>query len=241
MRQPHSGQVFARLARALRDARILAEQEARRERDERIRQGQFMAMLAHELRTSLTVLRMAIGSQPMSPKAIGSAERAMVAMSEVIESSILAEKLSDGEMRIERLPCDIASIVEAVIADSRDPARIRATLAAGPTRETDGRLLRIIISNLVDNAIKYGKAGTPVAVHLGTEHGRLRLSIGNAIGNAGAPDPARIFEKYYRAPQAHGITGSGLGLHIAAALARLVGGELSYRLSAEQIDFELHL
>ncbi len=227
--------------RALRDAHIQARQEASREREERIRQGQFLAMLAHELRTSLTVLHMAIGSQPMTPKTIGSAERAMAAMGEVIESSIQAEKLAEGQMPIERLPCDIASLVEAVIADSRDPARIRASLAVRPTRETDGRLLRIVIANLVDNALKYGKAGTPVAVDLGTEEGRLRLVVGNAVGSAGAPDPARIFEKYYRAPQAHEITGSGLGLHIAAALARLLGGELRYRPAGERIDFELRL
>lgn len=227
--------------RVLRDARIMAERDARHEREERIRQGQFIAMLAHELRTSLTVLRMAIGSQPMTPKAIGSAERAMVAMGEVIDSSVQAEKLAEGQVSIEPLPCDIAGLVEAVIADSRDPARIRADLAVRPTRETDGRLLRIVIANLVDNALKYGKAGTPVAVDLGTEDGRMRLVVSNAVGSAGAPDPARIFEKYYRAPQAHEVTGSGLGLHIAAALARLLGGELRYRPSAERVDLELHL
>ncbi len=227
--------------RALRDARLLAEQEALREREERIRQGQFLAMLAHELRTSLTVLRMAIGSQPMTPKAISSAERAMIAMGEVIDSSVQAEKLAEGQIRIEPLPCDIAGLVEAVIADSRDPARIRANLVMRPTCETDGRLLRIVIANLVDNALKYGKAGTPVAIDLGEEDGRLRLVVRNVIGSAGAPDPVRIFEKYYRAPQAHEITGSGLGLHVAAALSRLLGGELHYRPAGDRLDFELCL
>lgn len=227
--------------RALREERIQVEQEARHERDMRVQQGKFLAMLAHELRTSLSVLQMAVGQQPMAPKAIASAERAMAAMSEVIDRSIQAEKLADGQLNIERLPCDIASLVEIAVADSCDPARIHAHIEVRPTRETDCRLLRIVIANLVDNALKYGKAGTLVTVDLGTEENRLRLRVSNEVGSAGAPDSARVFDKYYRAPQAHEISGSGLGLHIAAVLARLLGGELRYLPAGERVDFELRL
>ena len=69
----------------------------------------------------------------------------------------------------------------------------------------------------------------------------LCLAVSNAIGYAGAPNPQHVFEKYYRAPQAHAFTGSGLGLHIALALARLMGGELHYQPSVDRVVFELRL
>ena len=227
--------------RTLSEERIKAEQDAKREHEERLRQGQFLAMLSHELRTSLTVMRMAIGSQPMSAKTIAKAERAMNSMGEVIDQSVEVEKLADGEVSIELMACDVVNLVEAVVNDSRDPARIQARLAEKLTLQTDGRLLRIIISNLVDNALKYGKAGKPVSVDLAVEGQGLCLVVGNSIGIAGTPDPLRVFDKYYRAPQAHAFTGSGLGLHIAQALSRLLGGELRYQPTVGRVVFEFRL
>ncbi len=227
--------------RSVSDARVKAEQDVRHEHAERIRQGQFLAMLAHELRTSLSVLRLAIGSQPMTPKTIDRAERAMNSMIDVIDQSVQVERLADGQVKIERMPCDMVLLVKSVIADSRDPTRIRARLADSLSLDTDGRLLRIVMANLLDNALKYGKAGEPVDVDLIADGAHLRLVVGNAIGSAGAPDPQRVFEKYYRAPQAHSFTGSGLGLHISQALVRLLGGELRYLPNGDRALFELHL
>jgi signal transduction histidine kinase len=221
--------------------RVRAEQDAKHEREERVRQGHFLAMLAHELRTSLTVLRMAIGSQPMTQRTIAKAERAMDSMGEVIDQSVQVEKLADGNVTIERIPCDIVALVQAVIADGRDPGRIRSHLSVPLVLKTDGRLLRIVISNLVDNALKYGKRGEPVYIDLVTEGAYPCLLVRNAIGSAGLPDAKRVFDKYYRAPQAHAFSGSGLGLHIAAALARILGGELLYQPTSEQVIFEFRL
>jgi signal transduction histidine kinase len=97
------------------------------------------------------------------------------------------------------------------------------------------------MANLVDNALKYGKAGESVNVDLIAPGPGLCLVVGNAIGSAGAPDPQCVFEKYYRAPQAHSFTGSGLGLHISQALVRLLGGELRYVPDGDRALFELHL
>jgi signal transduction histidine kinase len=228
--------------RNMREARVKAEQDAKHEHEQRIRQGHFLAMLAHELRTSLTVLRMAVGSQPMKPATIAKAERAMNSMGEVIDQSVQVERLAEGKVTIERMPCDMAVLVQAVIADSRDPARIRSCLTTPISIETDGRLLRIVMSNLVDNALKYGKEGEPVDVGLlADEGGRLCVVVSNAVGSAGLPEQQRVFEKYYRAPQAHAFTGSGLGLHIALALARLLGGDLRYQPIGGRVIFELHL
>jgi signal transduction histidine kinase len=151
------------------------------------------------------------------------------------------ERLADGKVTIEPLPCDLVCLVEAAIADSREPTRVQAKLAPKLSRDTDGRLLRIVVSNLIDNALKYGKSGEHIEVELLADGTQMRLVVSNPIGIAGAPNPERVFEKYYRAPSAHEFSGSGLGLHISQALARLLGGELGYTQTEGRVIFQLHL
>jgi signal transduction histidine kinase len=228
--------------RSTREAHIKAEQNAKNEYEQRIRQGNFLAMLAHELRTSLTVLRMSVGSQPMKPATLAKAHRAMDSMVEVIDQCIKVERLAEGKVLIEKLPCDVAVLVEAVIADSRDPTRIRFNVSGPLFIQTDGRLLRIVISNLVDNALKYGRETEPVDVDVLTDdQGKSCIVVSNTVGIAGFPDTQRMFEKYYRAPQAHAFSGSGLGLHIAFALTQMLEAELRYQPNGEWVVFALHL
>lgn len=228
--------------RSIREASVKAEQDAKNEYEQRIRQGHFLAMLAHELRTSLTVLRMAVGSQPMKPSALAKAQRAMDSMVEVIDHSIQVERLAEGKVVIEKQTIDFVDLILAVIADSREPMRIQFHQTAPLALKTDGRLLRIVISNLVDNALKYGLEGAPIDVRLlSNGGGQACIEVSNAVGAVGLPDEAQIFEKYYRAPQAHAFSGSGLGLHIAFALTQMLGGELKYQPEGERVVFALHL
>jgi signal transduction histidine kinase len=138
------------------------------------------------------------------------------------------------------MPCDVAGLIEAAVADRAGPERFHLRLEVRPTHYTDSKLLRVIVANLIDNAIKYGDPSVLVEVVLTDAEG-LRLRVCNAVGPGGLPDAQQIFQKYYRAPQAHEITGSGLGLHIAHAMARLLGGELRYLAASDRVCFELRL
>ncbi|MGI9133665.1 MAG: sensor histidine kinase, partial [Rhodoferax sp.] len=222
------------------DKRTEAERDALNERSVREQQGHFLAMLAHELRTSLSVLKLALGRQPMSAKSVARAERAMEGMGQVIERSIQMEKLADGSMVLEQLPCDGVQLLEAVIADSAAPQRFALTVQPGPMLKTDAKLLRVILANLIDNAVKYAAADSPIDVVVAAEEGWI-VRVENAVGPAGAPDADRVFEKYYRGEQAHAQTGSGLGLHIAQALAQRLGGQLVCDVHDRRVRFTLQL
>jgi len=179
----------------------------------------------------------AIGRQPMSPKALASAERAMAGMSDVIERSIEAEKLGAGGVELEQHPCDVAELLSGLIADSAAADRFRFAAAGRLTRVTDAKLLRVILGNLIDNAAKYAAPGTPIDITVSQAEG-LRVRVTNAVGAAGLHDPDRVFEKYYRAPQAHQFTGSGLGLYIARRMTERPPATLSCLSGARQVSFE---
>ena len=99
------------------------------------------------------------------------------------------------------------------------------------------------MANLIDNALKYGAADGEVRVTAkeAFSKGRqgLQIDVTNPCGTAGMPDPNQVFRKYYRAPGAHGKTGSGLGLYIAAGFAEKLGGRLHYRPAVDEVKFEL--
>ncbi|MBF0256617.1 MAG: sensor histidine kinase [Gammaproteobacteria bacterium] len=127
-----------------------------------------------------------------------------------------------------------------MIAASRDPQRVQLQLDSRPQLHTDAKLLRVILTNLIDNALKYGDPTQPIQVRLSGDQ-PCQLRICNPPGPAGAPDAEQVFEKYYRSPRAHGLTGSGQGLYIAHAFSQMLGGELSYQPGADLICFQLRM
>jgi signal transduction histidine kinase len=90
------------------------------------------------------------------------------------------------------------------------------------------------LANLVDNAIKYAGPetskinGAPaeIVVKAGTEGERITLTVADHGPGIAEPDRARVVERFVRLEQSRSLPGSGLGLSLAAAVARLHGGEL---------------
>ena len=226
------------------EAARVAEAKVQYEHADSVRKGRMLSMLTDELRNGLSVLRMTINCQPMDASMIEMSERAINGITEVIERSLQAERLVDGATVMESLPCDLAGMVEAIAADSQDPERIRLDIATRPMLDTDLKLLRVILANLIENALKYGAKDAPVQVSVAIESApsaAVVVTVSNAVGRAGRPDPERVFEKYYRSPQAQGYTGSGVGLHLAGQLARMLGGKLRYLAGTEAVVFQLRL
>lgn len=69
----------------------------------------------------------------------------------------------------------------------------------------------------------------------------VEIRVTNEPGEAGWPDPDRVFRKYYRSPGARRGSGSGLGLYLVAGLARMLGGAAEYRPTSAQVQFVVWL
>jgi two-component system sensor histidine kinase MprB len=79
------------------------------------------------------------------------------------------------------------------------------------------------VSNLVDNAVKFGPAGAPVDV---TVRGTI-IEVADRGPGIAADDRDRVFDRFYRATSARTLPGSGLGLSIVAQIAALHGGSIT--------------
>ncbi|HMD30247.1 MAG TPA: sensor histidine kinase, partial [Steroidobacteraceae bacterium] len=90
----------------------------------------------------------------------------------------------------------------------------------------DPSLLDDLLSNLVDNALKYTPAGGSVTVRAGIEQGRRYLSVEDSGSGIPEAERQRVRQRFYRMPNSPGH-GSGLGLAIVDEIARLYGAAVT--------------
>ena len=219
----------------------LAQQEAQQQMQQRDAERNFIEMLTHEFRTSLSVIRMAIGSGAMSKKERNYADNAILSMDQVIERCQQVQKLADGQLSPQQDEVNMPALLKEWVAQSAEAERIQLDLIELPRLSSDEKLLKIVIGNLLDNALKYSLKGSTVRLALAELNGKIRLEVSNVPGPAGRPDPSKVFQKYYRNEKAHGFIGSGLGLYIIKNTVRLMGGDLRYKPTDELVKFELWL
>ena len=217
---------------------ILAASLRRRDEQER-----FLSMISHELRTPMSVIRMVSGAAAMPENTKSRVVRAVNDMNAIVDSALQADRLRHGRVRAHVSDCDLHELLQTVWQNTAEPERIQIDEASISTVLTDPQLFKVVLGNLMDNALKYSAPRSKVNVQAAvTEHQRklgVGITVGNQAGPVGVPDTRQVFRKFYRAPGARGKTGSGLGLHISEGMARLLGGHLKYSTQGDKVQFTL--
>lgn len=204
-------------------------------------QQRFLAMISHELRTPMSVISMAVGPQPAAGDNLGRVKSAIGEMNAIIDSTLQAEQLSHHRWQVQTERCELGPWLDKLCASMPTPERIHLQSTGLLPINTDPQLLRILLVNLLDNALKYSPPETAVQVLAAPQHTRagvgVSVTVTNSPGSAGEPDAGQVFRKFYRSPGARRRTGSGLGLYIAQGLSRLLGGSLRYERDAHGLHF----
>ena len=230
----------AAVALALVTEQLATERELSSLRAKDAEQTRFVSTVAHELRTPLTGLRgyleLILGDRvddPAVEREFLERSRAIVgSMDELVGDLLQLSRLESGGLDLELEPFSLAEAISQV-ADGLLPIAIerevglRTTLPPRLGAATgDRRRVEQILTNLVNNALKFSPAGGCVELE-GRFEGAVALVIVRDDG-AGieADDRARIFERFQRLPGHERIIGTGLGLPIALGLAREQGGDL---------------
>jgi signal transduction histidine kinase len=129
---------------------------------------------------------------------------------------------------------DLSTLVSSVVGAAgvgQDEVRVRADVAnALPPVRGDADRLRQVLSNLVDNAVKYSSAGDEVAVRARTHNGNVLIEVRDNGPGIPVEQQRVIFEKFGRADvSGSSKPGTGLGLFIARSIAEAHGGTLDVR------------
>ena len=232
------------LAEAQRAQTVLAALQQRRAAEEEQKRTlmRFIDMLTHETKNAMAVINMSVSAPKIGERQRDRIAEAIRDLTTVIDRCNQSVHLDSVEQSITRVACDPALILREACASH--PAAERTVLAAPEalTLKSDPVLLRVIVSNLIENALKYSPAGSRVDVALAeAPEGRLEITVENDAGQAGMPDPARVFERYYRSPRALSQIGSGLGLYLVQGLVRILGGGIAYEPQGGRVRFRLWL
>jgi signal transduction histidine kinase len=224
-------------------------QQVEIERQKSQLQSRFMEMLAHELKTSLSVLHMVFGTPQPTSDMMSHARRTLQSINDLIDRCLLVEKFEDDQIISNYEYFRVDEVVEESLRKSPDPARFAVYHEERITIKSDRQLLKSVVSNLLDNALKYSPPGSVIQLRVRQGmHEGLRgceLSIENEValraGVAIFPDEAQLFKKYYRADGARRHSGSGLGLYLVANFVRLLGGAARYERQELSVKFTVWL
>ena len=193
----------------------------------------FTAAVSHELRTPLARLLVLLESAAL-PGAhvealVDQAREEIEQTRDLIDDVLFLGELETGREvvslgRTRALP--IVDEVRRSLAERAEHAEVRVAVVGGPEIELPlrPRMLRVVVENLVANAIRYAGPGSTCTITLSQEGaGPLLVVADDGVGVRRSELP-RLFERFYRADQARSSRGTGLGLAIVKHVVTAAGG-----------------
>jgi two-component system OmpR family sensor kinase len=191
-------------------------------------QRRFTADAAHELRTPLAALKLQLdlarrNGAASSAAALSDVEAGVARASHVVEQLLTLARVEPEALSAQRMPCDLVALArDAIVAraalaadKSIDLGLARATPATVPG---DPASLEILLSNLVDNALRYTPRGGRIDVAVDRDDNGATLSVADTGPGIPPAERERVFDRFVRGAGAE-EPGSGLGLSIVRRIA----------------------
>jgi two-component system sensor histidine kinase TctE len=200
-------------------------------------QQQFIADTAHQLRTPITGMQAQLGllvaepaAQPIQARLLALQEGVKQLAHAANQLLTLARADPSANISARNQTVDLQATVNEVAAKFFDRA-LQATIDLGVETtpaliRADPSLLDDLVSNLVDNALKYTPAGGSVTASAGEKNGRPYLSVVDTGPGIPEGERQRVRQRFYRMPNSRGH-GSGLGLAIVDEIARLYDASMT--------------
>jgi signal transduction histidine kinase len=204
-------------------------------------QKNFVSSVTHELRSPLSSLQLAFETlryrnldentkQKMMDMALGDIERLSRLVSQILVSARLDRGLPGFEINHEVLSLRELldkSVEKSLWLDPNIKERITVDCPKDLRTKSTRPILTIILSNLIENAIKYSPPGSPILIFVSCSQDELTVGVKDQGFGLDKFEQKRIFRMFYRAPltKQKAISGTGLGLFVVKALAQVLGGK----------------
>jgi signal transduction histidine kinase len=223
-------------------SKATADQEIEKNKQQHV----FLGMLLHEIKTPLSVIKFGAeslknGQADHAKNQVWAArvDNAADTINHILNQCLLADKFEFGLSNYQEeqinLRAEFSQIVDRVgYLNPTYPERIHWEFCEGLPIDTqlyvDPIYLRSILENLISNALKYSAANSRIYLTvsqstLGSKP-MFEFQIKNQIGKVGPPQIDKIFARYYRAEEAKGYSGTGLGLWLANEQAKAMSASI---------------
>lgn len=237
-------------AQAERESLLAAEQKARNQAEAAVRiREEFISVAAHELKTPVVSLwgYAQLVQRQFEKTGVVNPERVLTAMAAILRQSKKLSKLTEQLLDVSRMEAgklvlvpeeaNLVALVEGIVATMRLSHPDRAIeFRNGPdiSAVVDPLRLEQVITNLIDNAVKFSPPQSSVEVNIDDgEAGWVRIEVRDH--GVGVPEASRtrIFERFYQAEVQLHYGGMGIGLYVSRQITEMHGGSLAVEQPAD--------
>jgi signal transduction histidine kinase/HAMP domain-containing protein len=198
-----------------------------------------VATVAHEFRTPLTSLRMAIhlcveeAAGPLSEKQADlllTARQDCERLQGIVDDLLDLSRIQGGRMELLRRPVPARALLDEAVASARDAAAvagIKLSVRGAVEDEVavDAERVALVLSNLVSNAIRHTAASGEVVLEAALDGDRVRFEVRDSGEGIPGEYLERIFDRFFRVP-GRGSGGVGLGLYLVREIVQAHGGQV---------------
>jgi two-component system sensor histidine kinase KdpD len=239
--QRHLAMAFANQAALAIERAQLADVAKRVEvlRETEKLQAALLDSISHELRTPLASITGSLSSLTDPGTVLDEAQRRELLetareqaehMNRLVGNLLEMTRLEAGAYKLRLAPTDVQELIGAVLSQFGEALRGReVTVDVGPSLpeiSMDFVLITQVLANVLDNALKYSPAGSPVEIHTRMAGPELRIQVADRGAGIPSGEAERIFDKFYRIRRPRDAGGVGLGLAISAGIVQLHGGRI---------------
>jgi two-component system, OmpR family, phosphate regulon sensor histidine kinase PhoR len=203
----------------------------------------FVANASHELRTPIAAVRSAtetlrfgaLEDRVAAIRFLDIIARNAQRLQSLVEDMLELSKLESNEFKLKREPVELQRVVPIVLALFRERAEKKGVRLASelpptlPAIDGDARALEHVLSNLVDNGVKYCPSGSRISVHASSDADSVHLVVADTGPGIAVEHISRVFERFYRvdAGRSRELGGTGLGLSIVKHMVEAMRGKVS--------------
>ena len=200
-------------------------------------QSALLNSISHDLRTPLVTITGALSSmadenvqldEPSRRSLIETARGEADRLNRLVGNLLDMTRLEAGVVQIHPELCDVQDVIGSALEQLDARLAERAIQIDAPPElplvSIDFVLISRVLVNILDNALKYSPAGTPIDIHAHVAGHYLEIAVADQGGGIQPEDLTRIFDKFYRVQRPDNVTGTGLGLSISKGIVEAHGG-----------------
>lgn len=223
-----------------------AEEETKRalERERELNElkSKFVSIASHEFRTPLSTIMSSASliqqyknrqEYDKQDKHIGRIKSSVSHLTQILNDFLSLGRLEEGRVDVKPEGIELEMFLQEIKEEVQSFLKDEQVLVIGCQPElkeiqSDPRILRNIMFNLISNASKYSEAGKKITVSCEKRSGRMVFHIKDEGIGIPKDDQKHLFERFYRASNAGNIQGTGLGLNIVKRYVELIEGDISF-------------
>lgn len=221
--------------RELARQKALVEVAYERERFALNQFKQFAELISHEFRNPLAIVKSKVQLMQLiealneadDPEALPAIERAVNRLETLFSQWLASDRLAEGDVSVNLRRTSLAEVMSQLEGEAPASQRhpiVFAMPAPDMFVQSDPVLLRLVLINLLDNAVKYSPMGGKIAVSVLQEGDWAIIKVQDQGMGIAADQLDRLFDKYFRVSHDNGIRGFGIGLFLVRRIMEMHGG-----------------